>query len=155
MAEPNVRLAREGDQGELLRMWLALFPSHAPDEHVEAIRRYIEGAPNSPIEADLYVYERHDGRAGGFMELSLRSAAEGCWRHSPVGYVEGIWVDDDLRRQGVGSLLVHEAERWAKAHGCWDLASDAKLDNVLSHRFHQGAGFEEVERAVHYRMPLR
>ena len=81
--------------------------------------------------------------------------AEGCWRHSPVGYAEGIWVDHDLRRQGVGSLLVLEAERLATAQGCWDLASDAKLDNVLSHRFHEDAGFEEVERAARYRKALR
>jgi GNAT superfamily N-acetyltransferase len=63
-------------------------------------------------------------------------------------------VDDDLRLQGVGSLLVLEAVRWATAHGCWGLASDAKLDNVLSHRLHEGAGFEEVEPAAHYRKKL-
>jgi hypothetical protein len=26
-------------------MWLSLFPSHVPEEHVEAIRGYVEGAP--------------------------------------------------------------------------------------------------------------
>ena len=64
-------------------------------------------------------------------------------------------MDDGLRRQRVGSFLVLEAECWATAHDCWNLVSDAKPDNVLSHRFHEGARFEEVERAAHYRKALR
>ena len=52
-------------------------------------------------------------------------------------------------------LLVQAAGRWAKERGCWDLASDALLENVDSHRFHESAGFAEVERAVHYVQALR
>jgi aminoglycoside 6'-N-acetyltransferase I len=155
MAEANTRPVRAGDEDELVPMWSALWPLGTPDEHRESIVGYIAGNPGTPIDAGLLVYERANGRLGGFAELGLRSVAEGAWGHTPVGYLEGIFVDEGLRRQGVGMLLVQAAGRWAKERGCWDLASDALLENVDSHRFHERAGFAEVERAVHYVQALR
>jgi hypothetical protein len=34
------------------------------------------------------------------------------------------------------------------------MASDALLENTVSHRAHEALGFVEVERAVHYRKNL-
>jgi aminoglycoside 6'-N-acetyltransferase I len=155
MTEGNTRPVRAGDEDELVPMWSALWPLGTPDEHRKSIVGYINGNPDTPMDAGLLVYERTNGRLGGFAELGLRSVAEGAWGHTPVGYLEGIFVDADLRRQGVGVLLVQAAGRWAKERGCWSLASDALLDNVDSHQFHERAGFAEVERAVHYVMELR
>ena len=150
MPEPNVRLAREGDQAQLLTMQLAPFPGAGPDDLAPEIQAHVNGAPQTPMASDLYVYEHDDGNLGGFVEVALRSVAEGAHGHSPVGYLEAIYVHDDLWRQGVGSKLVAAAERWATDQGCQHLASDALLENVASQRFHEGAGFAEVERAVHY-----
>ena len=60
----------------------------------------------------------------------------------------------DLRRRGVGRALVRAAEEWARGQGLREVASDALLDNVASHRAHEGLGFTEVERAVRYRKSL-
>lgn len=45
-------------------------------------------------------------------------------------------------------------DRWARDHGYAELASDALLDNSVSHAAHQALGFEVVERSVHFRKPL-
>jgi aminoglycoside 6'-N-acetyltransferase I len=45
-------------------------------------------------------------------------------------------------------------EAWARERGFRELASDALLENTVSHAAHAALGFEEVERAVKYRKPL-
>ena len=44
---------------------------------------------------------RDDGSLCGFVEVGARPYAEGC-DSSPVGYIEGWWVDADMRKRGVG-----------------------------------------------------
>jgi aminoglycoside 6'-N-acetyltransferase I len=46
------------------------------------------------------------------------------------------------------------AERWARERGFPELASDALLDNSLSHAAHGALGFEVVERIVVFRKVL-
>ena len=64
----------------------------------------------------VFVLERPDGRLGGFLEAGTRKYAEGCVT-APVGYIEGWFVDENLRRQGHGHELVNAAEDWARSQG--------------------------------------
>ena len=77
----------------------------------------------------------------------------GC-RTSPVGYLEGIYVDETHRRKGAARALVLAGEAWARRLGCTEFASDRALDNDESGAFHRAAGFDEVERIVCYRKDL-
>ena len=45
-------------------------------------------------------------------------------------------------------------EDWARARGYTEMASDALLDNSVSHAWHSAQGFDEVERIVVYRKDL-
>jgi len=101
----------------------------------------------------VFVAVRPEGGLGGFLEASLRTYAEGC-DSSPVGYIEGWYVDPDLRRQGVGRALLRAAEAWARAQGCQEMASDCRLDNEASWRAHLALGYEEAERLIHFRKRL-
>jgi aminoglycoside 6'-N-acetyltransferase I len=71
-----------------------------------------------------------------------------------VGYVEGLWVDADVRRRGIARLLVEAAKSWARAQGFRELGSDAVLDNTVSHAMHGRLGFTETERLVTFLMKL-
>jgi len=90
----------------------------------------------------------------GFIEVGLRSHADGCDVRQPVGYVEGWFVREEMRGRGIGKELMRKAEDWSRTQNCREIASDALLDNVASQRAHAALGFEVVDRCVHYRKDL-
>ena len=47
------------------------------------------------------------------------------------------------------------AERWARALGYSELASDAEIDNTVSIAAHRALGFEETDRIVCFLKKLR
>jgi aminoglycoside 6'-N-acetyltransferase I len=94
------------------------------------------------------------GRLVGFLEVDLRSHADGCNPSKPVGYIEGWYVAEEYRSRGVGKKLLTEAEDWARNRMCVEMASDVVIDNELSQRVHEIVGYEIVDRCVHYRKKL-
>jgi aminoglycoside 6'-N-acetyltransferase I len=104
-------------------------------------------------DATVFVASRPDGSLCGFVEVGARAYAEGC-ETSPVGFIEGWYVDADVRQLGYGRALLEAAEDWARKEGYSEMASDALLDNTVSHRAHGRCGYEEVVRLVAFRKPL-
>lgn len=145
--ELRVRPYREGDWNELLRVNNALFPVDTELE-VEALRAALDRD-----DSDVFVLERPDGSLGGYVEVGTRSYADGC-ESQPVPYIEAWYVDPDLRRSGFGRALLAAAEDWSRDRGFTEIASDAVLDNTVSHRAHEGSGYQEVGRVVQYRKAL-
>ena len=85
--------------------------------------------------------------------VAQRLMADGC-ASSPVPYIEGWYVDRDLRRLGVGRALVRAAEWHAQNAGFTEIASDCVLDNEISRLAHTSLGYEEVHRSIHFRKSL-
>ncbi len=97
-------------------------------------------------EICLLIYE--NGIPVGFIHASTRyDYVEGS-QGSPVGYIEGIYVEDNHRRKGYSKRLVKEVEKWAKNKGYSELASDCELENEDSIAFHKGVDFAEANRIV-------
>ena len=134
------------DRAEWFRMRNMLHPDadHAHDATV-----LLSGA--QPYE--VFVALRETVGLCGYIEVGERGYAEGC-ESSPVPYIESWWVDEDHRRRGVGRALVAAAEKWARERGHVEIASDALVDNKLSHKAHRALGYEEVERIVVFRKAL-
>jgi aminoglycoside 6'-N-acetyltransferase I len=145
----NIREYQPTDLPEWLRMRRALWPEIPAEDEREDAAAWL-----ARPDAVVLVAVRPDaGGLAGFAELGMRPYADGC-DTSPVAYLEGWYVDPDVRRRGVGTALVRAASVWARARGCTEMASDALLENTVSHRAHEALGFVEVERAVHYRKNL-
>nr|AHN92753.1 type 1 aminoglycoside N(6')-acetyltransferase [uncultured bacterium DCM003Kan07] len=88
-------------------------------------------------------------QAVGFAQVGLRhDYVEGKESDGPVGYLEGVYVEEAFRRGGVARRLVQAAEYWARERKCAQFASDCELHNEDSIRFHLGSGFEEAGRIV-------
>lgn len=88
-------------------------------------------------------------KLGGFLEAGTRKYAEDA-ETSPVGYIEGWYVDPDLRGQGIGRALMQAAEDWARSIGLTEMGSDTWLDNEISIQAHEKLGYRETERLVHF-----
>ena len=102
----------------------------------------------------MIVAEREDGSLAGFAEIGARNYAEGC-ETTPVAYLEGWYVDPDVRRDGIGATLLKAVEAWALEHGFSEIASDTELDNEVSLQAHRALGFDEVERQICFKKRLR
>jgi aminoglycoside 6'-N-acetyltransferase I len=120
-----------------------------PDE--EQVREIEEISGNDGLE--VFFAERPGGGLCGFLEASIRPWADGC-ETRPVGYIEGWYVDPDMRRRGLGRALVEAAEAWARSRGCHQMASDAELWNEVSHRAHGALGYGETARLVLFKKDL-
>jgi aminoglycoside 6'-N-acetyltransferase I len=147
---PNfaIRRAKPEDKPEWQRMRLLLWPDEASESSLDDLDAMLADA-TEPV----FVAVRENGKLGGFLEGGLRKYADGC-DSSPVGYIEGWYVDEDFRRQGVGGELVQAMEAWAREQGCTEMASDTWLDNESSIQAHTALGYEESERLVHFRKSL-
>jgi aminoglycoside 6'-N-acetyltransferase I len=143
-----IRTYRDGDLAEWLRMRRSLWGDCPDEQQAREMDEVLAGDLD-----EVFFAERPDGGLCGFLEAALRSRANGC-DSSPVGYIEGWFVDEDVRRQGVGCALVEVAEVWARSKGCRQMASDAELWNDVSHQAHRAVGYEESARLVLYKKDL-
>lgn len=91
---------------------------------------------------------RQSGEAVGFAQCQLRHDYVEGTSTSPVGYLEGIYVEPAHRQHGVAAALLHACEAWTKRQGCTEFASDCELENADSLRFHQRLGFREANRII-------
>jgi aminoglycoside 6'-N-acetyltransferase I len=147
----TIRRAHASDRAEHARMRQALWPDEDAAELEEDTEAWL-GLVDQDQAA--FVAERPDGSGlCGFAEASVRRYANGV-DEAPCAFLEGWWVDEDVRRTGVGRALVEAVEEWARSRGFTELGSDALLDNSLSHRAHEAIGFEERERVVYFRKRL-
>lgn len=90
----------------------------------------------------------------GFSDASIRrDYVNGC-NHSPVAYLEGIFILNEFRQLGLSSLLINEVENWGKSKGCLELASDTSLDNHTSKKMHEKLGFTQTETVVFFKKNL-
>jgi aminoglycoside 6'-N-acetyltransferase I len=141
----GIRPYASDDYAEWRRMRTALWPDQTEGDMAAWLARN---------DTAVIVAVRATGATlCGFVEVGERTNADGC-ESSPVAYVEGWWVDADVRRQRIGARLIEAAESFARSRGYRELASDTETHNVISQRAHERLGFEELDRVVLYRKVL-
>jgi len=146
----EVRRAAEED----LPVWASLRHQLWPHLSIEGHRAEILDALAQPERLVAFLCLTATGNAIGLAEASVRSDyVNGC-ETSPVAFLEGIVVDPSARRQGVAARLVAAVAEWARSQGLSELASDAELQNTVSHAMHAALGFEETQRVVYFRKRL-
>ena len=96
-----------------------------------------------------------DGQAIGFAQCQLRHDYVEGTETSPVGYLEGIFIEEAYRRKGFAKQLLVACEAWAKEQGCTEFASDCELTNTESLKFHLSLGFEEANRVICFTKKLK
>jgi aminoglycoside 6'-N-acetyltransferase I len=103
-----IRPVEARDRAEWLRMRQTLWTD---DDTLEVGVEAHFVAPKPDVI--VLVAEDASGKLIGFVEVGTRAYAEAC-KASPVGYLEGWFVEEHVRGSGVGRALVQVAEAWAR-----------------------------------------
>ena len=82
-----------------------------------------------------------DGPIVGWIHAQLVQSLESPFR-AEIG---GLVVDEAVRRQGVGRILVNGVRQWAAAHGAMELSVRCQLHRVEAHAFYAAQGFIRVK----------
>lgn len=134
-----------------LQMRVALWPDTSRREHKQEMASFLA----EPGRFCQFVCKTNEGQALGFVEASIRTDYVNGTNHTPVAFLEGLYVKPSARRRGAAKLLVKAVEAWAKALGCREMASDASTRNRTSHAVHRSLGFHETERVVYFNKRVR
>ena len=148
-----VRAAQASDAGEWLRMRMALWPDSTAEKEAGEIAFFLSDPPRFilPTLHAAFVCARPDQGLCGLVEVSIHDTAPGCVTDQ-IGYLEAWYVDPDWRGKGVGKALAEQAEAWARAQGCQEMASDTNSSYPLSPAAHAALGYQEVQ--WHFRKEL-
>lgn len=138
----EIRAVEKENLAELTALGVLLWPQHDAWE--------LEGEFGAVLAGgDARFFLAWEGvRAVGFAQCQLRRDYVEGTASSPVGYLEGIFVREEFRHQGVAAQLLNACEGWAVERGCQEFASDCELDNLDSLRFHLAMGFWEANRII-------
>lgn len=137
-----IKIAEDKDLEVLACVAIKLWSSHTVDDLVDEFRGLMKGC--NCVFFIAYVGDV----AVGFSQCAKRlDYVEGC-KTSPVGYLEGVYLDKDYRRQGIAGQLLAACEDWARGQGCREFASDCEADNLTSLDFHLASGFVEANRVI-------
>ena len=137
-----IRKASVSDAAVIAGMAVKMWTSHTVDE----LARDFEEIITSPESAVFIMHA--ESRAIGFAQCQLRHDYVEGTDSSPVGYLEGIFIEQEHRRAGHARALLTACEAWAKEQGCTEFASDCELDNAESLAFHLKMGFIEANRII-------
>ena len=140
--------AREEQIPEIVPLFTQLWPDNTRKEAEKILKDYVSSKEKAAFACRIgreYV---------GFALCSVRhDYVEGC-DTSPVGYLEGIFVREAYRKQGIARVLCEECETWAEKAGCKEFASDCECNNTASLEFHSRMGFSEANRIVCFKKRL-
>lgn len=130
------------DLKAIVTLAIKLWPEHLPSELEEFFQAFLTDKKGVVFLALV------KGEPVGFSQVQLRHDYVEGTSTSPVGYLEGIYVNEDRRMKGIGKALVQAGEVWSKSQGCQEFASDCFLENTESLLFHLKVGFIEASRLI-------
>ena len=133
------------DHNGWLPLRAALWPDSATDSDHD--KQTILSEPERYL---VLVFTDENDNAVGFAEASIRTDYVNGTHSSPVAFLEGLYVQPASRGQSIARQLVAGVEKWAVEMGCTELASDALVENQVSHSMHEALGFKETERVVYF-----
>lgn len=134
--------AEEKDVEVITQLALKLWPDNTYESLYVEMQELIQSSQHQ-----ILLYWVGDNPVA-FIHLSIRNDYVEGSTTSPTGYLEGIYVEEAYRNQGIGRKLLLAGEKWLREKGCIQIGSDILLDNTNSYQFHKQVGFQEVSRLI-------
>ena len=137
-----IRQANQEDSFMVAQLAAQLWKSQATEEFKEEFDVLLHRS-----DAAVFLCLAED-KPVGFAQCQLRHDYVEGTETSPVGYLEGVFVEEEYRNQGYAAKLLVACQQWAKDKGCSEFASDCELENTQSLAFHLRCGFQEANRII-------
>ena len=137
-----IKKATTEDALKVAIMAIKMWTEHTLDELTKEFENICENEERTIFLISV------DNQAVGFAQCQLRHDYVESTDSSPVGYLEGIFVEQEFRQNGYAKILLARCQEWAKEKGCIEFASDCKLNNYVSLEFHLKMGFTEANRII-------
>ena len=138
----NITKAQKEDALMVAKLAIQMWEGHVLEELAEEFAELM-GSPEATVFLGIV-----NGQVIGFAQCQLRHDYVEGTETSPVGYLEGVFIEENYRKQGYAKRLLAACENWAKEQGCTEFASDCELDNTGSFKFHLSLGFKEANRVI-------
>jgi GNAT superfamily N-acetyltransferase len=130
-APARIRAGLAGDAPEIARLCTELgYPSTEAQIRERLCRL-------AATEHGLFVAQADDGELLGVVDVHVRLVLE----EDPFAELIALVVTDDARGEGIGSALVMEAARWARARSLRKLWVRVSLWREGTPRFYESLGF--------------
>jgi ribosomal protein S18 acetylase RimI-like enzyme len=134
----NVRLAKRGDEAEVVAMIAAFRDSYgeqnpSDDEVAAAVAELIEDERTDFLLAGE--------PAVGFAQLRFRTSV---WSGSEDAWLEDVFVVEQARGEGAGRALVEECVERARSRGCGRIQLDTNETNQTALRLYESLGFRNT-----------
>jgi len=101
-------------------------------------------------DAECLVAETREHGVVGWVHVSTAPLIEVERRAE----VNGLVVDENVRSQGAGWLLLDAGEKWAKKHGCKGMSVRSNVLRERAHGFYARHGYEHYKTQKAFRKPL-
>ena len=137
-----VKPAEVNDLDVLANLAALLWQNHSVEDLFQEFSRILSNGESQ------FFLKYENNLPIGFAQCQLRHDYVEGTSTTPVGYLEGIFVEEGYRNKGYAKELLTECEAWAKRNGCREFASDCEIDNIGSLRFHKAMKFAEANRII-------
>lgn len=142
LEEPMIKEAMIEHASAAAHLALQLWPGN---DLIDFIHNMEEAITN--VDSTIFL-AFDDEKPIGFAQCQLRFDYVEGTHSSPVGYLEGLYVEEAYRKQHIAQNLVLACEHWSKLKGCTEFASDCELSNLDSLNVHLKLGFTEANRII-------
>ncbi|MBI1981017.1 MAG: GNAT family N-acetyltransferase [Methylocystis sp.] len=143
-----VRDIRESDAQDWRRLWAGyndFYETAVPADVTEhTLRRLLD-----PTSAMIGRIAEKDTRVAGF---SVSVLHESSWTSSPICYLEDLFVDPNLRGEGVGRALIQDLIDLGRMRGWSQLYWLTRANNEPARRLYDK--FAQADNFVRYRLTL-
>lgn len=144
-----IRQAVKSDISAIAQMAVLMWNSHSVDDLTDEFENIVD------TDDSVIFLACENGKLIGFAQCQLRYDYVEGTNSSPVGYLEGIFVQEEYRNKGCAKSLLKECEKWAISKDCSEFASDCELNNNNSLKFHLKTEFTEVNRIICFMKKLK
>jgi GNAT superfamily N-acetyltransferase len=140
----KIRRARPEDAARIAELSRQLgYPATAAE-----MRKRLRGI--KPASEHAVFVAEVDKRVIGWVHVSRQPLLEVEIRAE----VNGLVVDDQIRSKGTGAVLLAQAEKWARRHGCTGMSVRSNVIRERAHKFYERNGYEHFKTQKSFRKPL-